>query len=235
MHAKNVDKLNELNLDFYRDVAESFDSSRQYSWKGWDELAGIFEAKQSVLDLGCGNGRFYSHMVNISPEMTYVGIDSSKNLLNVARSEYPHVDFYEMDLLDLGDMTETLKGRSFNLIVLFGVMHHIPGMANRKALIDWCRGMLEPGGRIVITVWDFMEHERFRSKIVPWTAVDIDEEELEQGDYLLDWKRGDRGLRYCHYMDTDEAKSLFEGLEIENMFKSDGKSGDVNRYYVLKH
>lgn len=33
----------------------------------------------------------------------------------------------------------------------------------------------------------------------------------EPGDYLLDWKRGGQGLRYCHLVDEAEVERLAAG------------------------
>jgi SAM-dependent methyltransferase len=61
-------QINLLNKDFYEIIADSFDTSRQFAWTGWLELwqdylqqdleSGVFK----VLDLGCGNARFYDFL-----------------------------------------------------------------------------------------------------------------------------------------------------------------------------
>ena len=89
-----------------------------------------------------------------------------------------------------------------------------------------------PGGTLVFAAWRFFEQERFRQRIVPWTA-DID---VEKHDYLLDWRRGERALRYCHYIDDDEHAQLIEatGLTVIDDYRADGAEGDLNRYTVLR-
>ena len=52
---------------------------------------------------------------------------------------------------------------------------------------------------------------------------------------LLDWRRGDPALRYCHYVDDTEHADLVAatGLRELESYRADGDSGDVNRYSIL--
>ena len=74
-----------------------------------------------------------------------------------------------------------------------------------------------------------------RRKIVDWEAVDIDEEDLDPGDYLLDWKRGGRGLRYCHLVDEEEMGALAaaSGLIVRETFRAGGREGDLSLFAIL--
>src|SRR5437773_46351 len=57
-----IQRLNEINRAFYNRVAQDFDETRQQAWPGWDTLLSYLNAPLnaplSVLDVGCGNGRF---------------------------------------------------------------------------------------------------------------------------------------------------------------------------------
>jgi hypothetical protein len=82
--------------------------------------------------------------------------------------------------------------------------------------------------------WRFYEYERFRERIVPWPA-DL-QERVERHDYLLDWRRGERALRYCHYVDDAEHAELVAaaGLAEVEIYRADGFTGEVNRYSILQ-
>ena len=89
-----------------------------------------------------------------------------------------------------------------------------------------------PGGFLVFAAWRFYVRERFRRRIAPWPA-DID---AEAHDYLLDWRRGERALRYCHYVDDAEHAQLIAATDLRARadFRADGAEGDLNRYTVLQ-
>ena len=97
----------------------------------------------------------------------------------------------------------------FDLVALFGVLHHIPGADRRLDLLRALGERVAPGGLLVFTEWLFYDDPRLRERIVDW-AVDV---QVEPGDYLLDWRRGVKSLtspalRYCHAVDEAEHQRL---------------------------
>ena len=126
----------------------------------------------------------------------------------------------------------------FDLVVLFGVMHHVPGRVQRKRLVEAAAEVLAPGGLLIYAVWRFDRFPRFVSKLVPWErylatpgeSVEIDE--LEDGDHIMTWGAAQPAYRYCHAMSDEEAETLASSLPLERvtMFLGDG---DKNAYYVL--
>jgi len=98
----------------------------------------------------------------------------------------------------------------------------------RARILRQARELLAPQGRIVVSTWQFMDNERMRKKIVPWSVVGIDERELEPGDALLNWKRGGMGLRYCHWIGEDELHALAAqaGLKSVEKFSRGWKRGE---------
>lgn len=125
----------------------------------------------------------------------------------------------------------------YDLVVAFGVLHHIPGYENRHQFVRYLGQRVKQDGYLVFTSWRFYEQPRFRERIVAWP----DDFEVEAHDYLLDWRR-DRGgdeepaLRYCHYIDDTEHQSLIAatGLTEITTYRADGRSGDLNCYSVLQ-
>ena len=75
-----------------------------------------------------------------------------------------------------------------------------------------------------------------RRKIVDWAEVGIPQEDLEPGDYLLDWKRGGRGLRYCHLVDEAEIGRLAArgGFRVRETFRAGGHEGNLSLVAVLE-
>jgi len=108
----------------------------------------------------------------------------------------------------------------------------VPGATTRRDLIARLAKCLAPGGALFFSAWRFYEFERFRRRIVPWPA-DLN---AEPGDYLLDWRRGERALRYCHYVNEAEHAALIaaSGLREIATFCADGESGQSNRYSLLR-
>lgn len=227
-------RLNRINREFYARTADEFDATRGRAWPGWLEALSQIESPiESLIDIGCGNGRFGLFMSDHQPTpFVYTGIDSSQDLLSRARARLSGVDRVELVLIEHDLVEEELPALAAQLVVVFGVLHHLPGLRQRRELLARCAEMVLPGGHLVFAAWRFYEEERFRARIVPWDS-NID---VEKNDYLLDWRRGQRALRYCHYVDDAEHDDLVAVtcLSLVADFRADGASGTLNRYAVLK-
>ncbi len=121
---------------------------------------------------------------------------------------------------------------AYDLVALFGVLHHIPGAARRQALVRALAARVRPGGLLAFACWRFYEYPRFRERIIPFPpGLDV-----EPGDYLLDWRRGAQAVRYCHYVDDAEQAELIAAaqLTLVESYRADGESGAMNAYVILR-
>ncbi|MBX3066868.1 MAG: class I SAM-dependent methyltransferase [Anaerolineae bacterium] len=231
--------LNALNREFYRVTVDNFDESRGRFWlSGWQRvIQQLVTSAQPlrVLDVGCGNGRFGRFLgKHFGHRVHYHGIDNNADLLTRAADDlraYPAVSasFEEIDIVK-----QMPPEREYDLVVLFGVLHHVPGAAQRQTLLQTCADRVTKGGMMAFTAWCFYEYPRFRERIVDWDQ----QWQRESGDYLLDWRRGHAAnsiLRYCHYIDEAEQDQLVSasGLTEIARFRADGHTDDINRYSLL--
>ena len=104
------------------------------------ELARV-QPGQRVLDVGCGPGRLRDFL----PDVSYTGIDSNPAYLAKARARYPHDRFEQ---LDLEADCSTFPDRDFDLIVAYGVLHHLTDAAAGR-LFAFSHDRLRQGGRLV--------------------------------------------------------------------------------------
>lgn len=180
-----------------------------------------------VLDVGCGNGRFGVFIAeNLQGAFSYTGLDSSAVLLERARLALAHVQAQ----LRVHDLVTAPLGEDmgqFDLVVLFGVLHHVPGAARRLDLMRRLARCVALGGWLVFSEWHFYEDERLRARILPWDA----EMQVEPGDYLLDWRRGTTALRYCHYVDEQEHQELLAATGLVRV--AEFRADSANLYSVL--
>ena len=201
MKPELIERLNQINLEFYTTFAAPFSETRQSPRELQVILPYIADGAR-VLDIGCGNGRVAALLGRQRRGVTYVGLDASKEMIGSARRKAHSAEFVVADITQ-PDWTNRLPGqagdqpaqRAFDCVLMLAVLHHIPGGDVRARLMRQVRELLAPQGRLVVSTWQFMDNERMRKKIVPWSTVGIDERKLEPGDVLLDWKRGGAGLR----------------------------------------
>jgi 2-polyprenyl-3-methyl-5-hydroxy-6-metoxy-1,4-benzoquinol methylase len=230
MKPEIVKKLNNLTTEFYQTVASSFDSTRQHPWIGWEKTWGYLVASHS---------QFLTTKQNAS--INYIGIDSSKELLEKAHGRFSSNIFLQHDVIDqqtgsIQTLPTTISTQKYDLIVLFGVLHHIPGFNNRLELFKHLQSHLNANGVIVVSVWNFATDSRLKQKILPWSTISMDNEDVEINDFLLPWDREVHAVRYTHYTSTEEMLRLIEdsNLQMTSSFTADGKSEELNSYYILK-
>jgi len=230
MNDATIERLIALNRAFYDTTADAFDQTRGNPWPGWRVVLPHLPPVVRVLDAGCGNGRFGRFLASESAsQVIYTGVDSNPRLLEHARVALADLN---ARLLERDILRDPLPDGPFDLIALFGVLHHVPGARTRRDLIARLAERLASGGMLFFSAWRFYDFERFRRRIVPWPA-DLN---AEPGDYLLDWRRGERALRYCHHIDPAEHAALIaaSGLRAITTFCADGESSESNRYSLLR-
>jgi len=245
-----AEALAAINRDFYAAHAASFSATRQSPWAGWERLLeplrrrAAGDAALRVLDVGCGNGRFARFLAERLADRPHCvhGVDASEPLLREARRKAPPgAGFLCADAVEC---PEALPPGPFEAVVLFGVLHGVPGRAQRTALLRACAARLAPGGLLALSLWRLERDARLLGRVVDWNVyssrapMPIDCSQLESGDLLLPWGAGDEVLRYCHAFDESEIaqlQSALEPLELrpEARFRADGRSGEQNDYVLL--
>lgn len=150
MKASLAQKLRESVRDSYAAIAEEFDRTRQFPWEEFRHFAAYTKHGSRVLDLGCGNGRFYKAIEDRKPD--YLGVDNSLELIHHARANFPSARFEYMDMMELN-----LPDNSFEAVFAIASLHHIPGRKNRKKVVQGVHSVLKPGGVFVLTVWNLFQ------------------------------------------------------------------------------
>jgi SAM-dependent methyltransferase len=241
-------RLGAINLAFYREHADEFNAARERPWPGWNALVSLLRARDiardlDVLDVGCGNGRFGSFLCAEScPPRRYVGIDASAELLAHARARaVPGASFAEADRV-AGPADAVLPAGPFGLVVLFGVLHHIPGSERRRALLLALARRIDHRGLLVLAAWQGSGIDPARGRIVPWeewnrsSGEPVAQAVLEPGDCLLAWGSARETVRYCHFADDAELDALLGALPcaLVASWRADGHEGCQNRYFALE-
>ena len=248
-----------LNRRFYEQVAHHFDATRQSWTPGLWAILPYFKAagkeRPTVLDVGCGNGRFARLLEEAGIDAFYTGVDGSSSLLRLAKdatSGLRRVDckFVEADLANVdwyGDLgaggrvgnrgasgsnllTETPR---YSVVLCTATVQHLPGYGMRLRLMRDLRKL--SAGHVILSFWQFLSSERFRNKLIEPGRVGFSADDLEPGDGFLPWRQGVDSVRYVHQVDEAELRQLADdsGMTVVHSFRADGKESDLNFYAVL--
>jgi len=224
--------LARINQRFYRSHARLFASKRDRPWPGMERILDeLREAPRRVLDVGCGHGRFAQLLRERGSAASYCGVDASAQLLAIARERNDLVASAEFLQLDAIEAAHEIPRGPFDLVGVFGVIHHVPGEAARIALLRALAARLAPGGTLAVAFWRTTADEN-PDRRVPWQSAGIDERELEPGDRLLRFGSDPAVFRFSHFADEAELARLSRavGLPLTLRFDSDGAGGIANAY-----
>lgn len=214
MKESTIAALLALNRALYAEHAGSFSATRQKPWRGWERLVAQLpgDRKLSVLDAGCGNGRFGIYLGDRLG--AYTGIDESGPLLEHAKTKLPGATLIQQDLISWN------PNSAHELAVAFGVLHHLPTMELREALL---KKLARSANTVAVTFWSFDP-----KKAIPHPLND----DLGEGDYILNFGQT-HAPRYCHLASEAEIDHLIQstGLKTKDRYLAD--DGNQNRYLLL--
>lgn len=246
MKPEIADRLLRLNLQFYQTFAHHFSSTRQRIQPGVRAILPQIAPNLKVLDVGCGNGNLWQALARSSYHGAYTGIDFSPEFIAIAMAEaelilsqneaIPRPKFIVADLREAG-WADKAPDTHYDWVFLLAVLHHLPGVELRQKVLKAIHALMSPLGRLVISVWQFRNSEKLSRRIQDWSTIQLNQNDVDAGDFLLDWRSGGAGLRYVHEFSADELQFLAvtSGFSIRSAFNSDGSGGQLGHYQVWEY
>jgi len=246
-----VERLLNINRGFYQSFADPFRPTRGRLPPGIAVALEKIRLDANVLDLGCAHGLLAEELASRGHSGIYVGLDSSQPLLesvpvdlNPPRYWFALADLSNEEwastassLLSEGMATEQNPVESstlFDRVFAFAVLHHLPSSDLRQSTAAAIGTLLNSEGRVAVSVWDFLASPRLRERVVAWDTVGVSKEDVDEGDYLVDWREGGRGVRYVHHFRESELYELAvtAGFKVKREYRSDGENSKLGLYQV---
>ncbi|MCW3999615.1 MAG: methyltransferase domain-containing protein [Candidatus Bathyarchaeota archaeon] len=173
-----------------RDYAKN--SQNQYQWA--QELIPKLKlcGDERLLDIGCGDGKITAELAGCLPHGSAVGIDSSAQMINLAKTsfpgqQHPNLSFQLMDARSLSFSEE------FDLAFSNAALHWI---VDQKAVLAGVHRALKPRGRLL-----FQMAGRGNAKAV----LDI----LDELRVMEPWRSYFEGFAFPYaFLDAEEYRAL---------------------------
>ena len=228
MNETNAQKLFQETRDSYNNMSGDFSASRA---RFWDELEFLKEHTthdDHVLDVGCGNGRFYPLIKERHAK--YTGIDYSEKLIADAKQLHPDAEFLVSDGVII-----PFPQHSFDIAYSFAVLHHVPSEKLRMHFIKEIARVLHPDGTLVLTVWNLWRGKYFGRLLRTALGKILGKNSLDIGDVMLTFGK-EKHPRYLHAFTENELRVLLEqngfaALEIAVIAR---KSGEENIVVIAR-
>lgn len=189
----------------FDEIADDFARTRQ---RPWPEIEAFVEGVPDgdvALDIGCGNGRNVPLLLRNFSRV--VGVDFSRELLAIARTDHPDAAFV------CGDGTHLpITADVADAALCVAVLHHLPSTEARAALLAELDRVLAPGGRALLSVWA-IEHSAFDGERAEIRAND--------NDTYVPWTSDDGSThdRFYHIFEREDLRALLEAspLDVERV------------------
>lgn len=148
---KRYDETHSKKYREQYDVLDIESESRQRNCDMLGRTCLSFENRITVLDLGCGSGRYLSCLQNVE---RLIGLDISIHMLKQVRTpvDREKIDIPRIDLVCANFLEIALPHESFDFIYSIGVLgEHSPF---DEDICDKLYDLLKPGGKLFLTVAD---------------------------------------------------------------------------------
>lgn len=209
--------------DFYNEAGVHFSRTRQktygsgtHNWVVTDKYLKKLKSGQSILDIGCGNGKL---VTGLPKGVAYLGTDFSQTLIDEAKVLHQEYEFQYGNVLAEKDWA---KLGNYDAIFCVAVLHHIPTREKQLFVLRQIKKHLNPQGFVYLTVWNlwqerFLQYHQGEHVEVPYTQ--------NFPDGSRQWKR------YCVAYELPEMVELTSeaGLTVNEIFYADreGRKADV--------
>lgn len=189
----------------YETIATHFDKTRYSYWEYVYNFIISLIPNTSLLDLGCGNGKYLS----VRQDLNLYALDNCESLIKVVNTKYPHIETF------ISDVTTTpFKSESFDNIISIAVIHHLHTEERRLEMIREIIRILKLNGRALITAWATEQTET--KTLTKATKLN------DFNDYLIPWEDKRKKItsqRFYHLFEKGEFEKLlskFSNIKIIN-------------------
>jgi SAM-dependent methyltransferase len=139
------------NLEFWNRAA----GTREFTHPlDRERLTRLLPRDAVILDYGCGQGRLTQELIELG-YINVLGLDSSAEMIRIARERVPDAGFAETDgePLPCGDS-------SVDAVLLFAVLTCIPADEAQQNLLREFKRILRPGGLLLISDYPLQSDAR---------------------------------------------------------------------------
>ncbi len=157
----------------------------------------------SILDFGCGNGRYAMALLQAC-KARITGCDISSASLDEFARRLQHGGQAQRVELVHGPIDSLGAGRRFDsILMMFGVLAHVGRRCERIRVLRGLRTMLEPGGRLVLSVPNVYRRrpgELLKTLAARVLSQHMPEQAEEPGDIYFTRSIADRNLTFFYHL-----------------------------------
>lgn len=202
----------------YEIIANHFNKTRYSYWDYVFNFINSIKSSSSLLDLGCGNGKY----LGVRDDLNLYALDNCENLIKIVNTKYPSVKTF------ISDVTNTpFQDNMFDNIISIAVIHHLSSEERRLDMIKEIIKILKPNGKALITAW--ATEQTGTKTLLKSTKIS------ENNDFLIPWedkKNKKISQRFYHLFVEGEFEKLLSNFS--NVKIIDAKYDKDNWNVIIK-
>ncbi len=116
-------------------------------------LSAALDGKKPARVLVVGAGGTAGEIIaaaKLEPEWTFLAVDPSPPMMELARNYLQEAGVNERVETVLGAVTDIDPAAKFDAAIMIGVLHHLPGDANKQSILREIAARLKPGAPFVV-------------------------------------------------------------------------------------
>lgn len=195
----NIDEFENTYVKcVYNIIADDFNRTRYSYWDYVYKFILSLKPDDSILDLGCGNGKYLS----VRQDLDLYALDNCENLIQIVKNKYPLVKTFLSDV-----STTPFDSNKFDSIISIAVIHHLATQERRIDMIREIIRVLKPGGHALITAWATEQSNTNTLK----KATKIS----DSNDWFIPWEDKKKKIisqRFYHLFEKDEFEQLLSNF-----------------------
>jgi ubiquinone/menaquinone biosynthesis C-methylase UbiE len=182
----------------YEIIANDFNRTRYSYWDYVYNFLNSIKTGSSLLDLGCGNGKY----LGVRNDLNLYALDNCENLIKIVNVKYPFAKTFICDVT-----TTPFEDNKFDNIISIAVIHHLGSEERRLEMIKEIIRILKSDGQALITAW---ATEQTGTKTLQKSTKISD-----NNDYLIPWedkKNKKISQRFYHLFVEGEFEKLLSNF-----------------------
>jgi len=172
-----------------------------------------------ILDVGAGTGYYSNKLTNLGHKV--IAIELIKHNLMTLKHNYPHIESYQGNAIDLS----TFKDNSFDAVLLLGPLYHLSSYQDKLKSLKEAKRILKPNGLIFISYY-MNEYGIIKHGFMDKTILD----NLDNIDSNFKIKDNDNNLySFVRLTDINKLKDDAKLTRV-NIISQDGPSDYIRPY-----
>jgi SAM-dependent methyltransferase len=140
------------------------DVGTRQKWRAlWPHLATLPTTPLTILDAGCGNGRWTLELAALRPQWRIIGMDRTATCLREADAARRHLGVRNAAFIR-GDFEAFPCRAAFDVVLSVTSAHYLATLGRGPQLFAQFRSWLRPGGRLLALI----PRRREETPFVPW-------------------------------------------------------------------